>query len=487
MAEEFKLLSEYYNIDGDLFVQNGIFNPTITKDTKLFIDPLLLRNSDENEFNTDAVTQYREYFQGLYNKILLLGNDSLTQTKKDKIFQNLIKEIKSTEKKGLCLGFAGANNRGRGIGPIIAGRILKNAKDIILAGVDNPIIFHSLFLLEEGIGPDFISDMTAKIIEKSLFAYTQRISELLKIPTRIWYIEGDPYRLPKHPKEEAYINFVPLDVLSKIPVDNDFDFVMERFININPTNDEIRDRVNNQIAEIFSSMTDQNKGEVKKRVKEELIQNNLMLDLSEMISNIEPVGYDKNLDPLGVTLIPQFINFIKTHFNLQFEGKKPPEEIVFEIVKRFENYILNNNDAKRENLYYQGEPRAEKCWQQFFAAYVREIFAANNLDFTPEFETGRGPVDFKVSRGTECKILIEMKLSSNGQYQHGLSRQLEIYKDATENITDSYYIFIDLETNPKKSREKVDKLNKILATNETDIKTNLIIIDGKIKPSASKT
>ena len=484
MTKEFKLLSEYYNIDGNLFAQNGIFNPTISRDTRLFIDPLKLKKSSESEFNTDAVTQYQEYFQSLFNTILLFGDTSLNQIKKNKIFKNLIREIKSTEKKGLCLGFANGNNRGRGIGPKLAAQILNNAKDIILTGIDNPIIFHSLFLLEEGIGPDFISDMTAKIIEKSLFEYTQKISKALSIPTHIWYINNESYRLPKHPKEETYINFVPLDILSQIPVDNDFETVIRGFISINPTNDEIRDNVNGQIAEIFSDMNDKNKGEIKKKIREEILKNNLMLELSEVITNIDPKKYDTQKDPLGVITVPLFIDFIKKNFDLKFEEQKPPEEIVSDIVKRFTNYISNNNDVKREALYCEGEPRSEKCWQQFFATYVREIFAANNLAFTPEYETGRGPVDFKVSRGSESTILIEMKLSSNGQYQHGLKRQLEIYKDATENVTDAYYIFIDIENNPNKSREKAGKLNKIIA--EEKIKTNLIIINGKIQPSGSK-
>ncbi|MBV5349814.1 hypothetical protein JZU71_01240, partial [bacterium] len=55
---------------------------------------------------------------------------------------------------------------------------------------------------------------------------------------------------------------------------------------------------------------------------------------------------------------------------------------------------------------------------------------ANDLDISPESDAGRGPVDFKFSNGSKGKVLVEIKLTSNNQLQHGFESQLPIYMKA---------------------------------------------------------
>ena len=45
---------------------------------------------------------------------------------------------------------------------------------------------------------------------------------------------------------------------------------------------------------------------------------------------------------------------------------------------------------------------------------------------------GRGPADFKVSRGSEDKTIIEFKLAKNTQLKRNLQNQTEIYKRASD-------------------------------------------------------
>jgi hypothetical protein len=47
---------------------------------------------------------------------------------------------------------------------------------------------------------------------------------------------------------------------------------------------------------------------------------------------------------------------------------------------------------------------------------------ANNLDISCEPDEGRGPVDFKLSRGQDITV-IEVKLSTNKQYLLGMKRR----------------------------------------------------------------
>jgi len=53
-------------------------------------------------------------------------------------------------------------------------------------------------------------------------------------------------------------------------------------------------------------------------------------------------------------------------------------------------------------------------------------------DVSREVNDGRGPADFKVSRGASDKTLVEFKLASNTQLKRNLQKQLVIYQKASD-------------------------------------------------------
>lgn len=74
----------------------------------------------------------------------------------------------------------------------------------------------------------------------------------------------------------------------------------------------------------------------------------------------------------------------------------------------------------------KSKPRPESMSQMLFYMIASVYCKINNLDITPEAETGRGPVDFKVSSGFSDRVLVEVKLSSNPGLLHGYTTQLEL-------------------------------------------------------------
>ena len=64
----------------------------------------------------------------------------------------------------------------------------------------------------------------------------------------------------------------------------------------------------------------------------------------------------------------------------------------------------------------------EKCVQFILLYGASSFIKANDLDISCEPDEGRGPVDFKISRGQD-KTIVEVKLSSNPQYLHGFTSQ----------------------------------------------------------------
>ena len=58
----------------------------------------------------------------------------------------------------------------------------------------------------------------------------------------------------------------------------------------------------------------------------------------------------------------------------------------------------------------------------------RLVWYATEVDVNREVNNGRGPVDFKVSKGSSDSTLVEFKLASNTKLKKNLSNQVEIYK-----------------------------------------------------------
>ena len=63
-------------------------------------------------------------------------------------------------------------------------------------------------------------------------------------------------------------------------------------------------------------------------------------------------------------------------------------------------------------LWINNKPRNEKCWQQSFHLSIFQKLEDAGLDIGAEYQTGSGPIDFCISKGAKCRILIEIKLIS---------------------------------------------------------------------------
>lgn len=98
----------------------------------------------------------------------------------------------------------------------------------------------------------------------------------------------------------------------------------------------------------------------------------------------------------------------------------------------FKQYIENQDGHRLLNRAGQERPLAtEKEVQLFFGL----IFFGSEFDVNREVNNGRGPVDFKVSKGGIDKSLIEIKLASNSQLKRNLQNQVAVYEKANETRT----------------------------------------------------
>jgi hypothetical protein len=70
-----------------------------------------------------------------------------------------------------------------------------------------------------------------------------------------------------------------------------------------------------------------------------------------------------------------------------------------------------NNGLWKDFHNNDGTHKKEAFAQRLFFAIAHSYCEANDLDISPESNSGSGPVDFKIGKGFSDKINIEMKLS----------------------------------------------------------------------------
>jgi hypothetical protein len=102
-----------------------------------------------------------------------------------------------------------------------------------------------------------------------------------------------------------------------------------------------------------------------------------------------------------------------------------------------------------------------------------------DLDLNAEVNNGRGPVDFKVSKGKKNSNLVEFKLAKNTALEKNLQHQVAIYEKASDAKTS---IKVIMYFNDAELQRVKDIIKRLKLTGCKDI----VLIDASPKASASK-
>jgi hypothetical protein len=470
--------SQYFKVEERDPNKLGVLNPTLNADTKLFIDPMLVPLSSHREMRSNARKTYQEHF-GLVIRLL-----KASKAEGDVAWRNARRLMEFPEIKWTCLGYGAQSVAGAGSGAFTTDTVMQTAKEIVDLGVDDPDLFVALGLFESGIGPDRISDMATNVIFPDLLAFNDRVLKQLSVPTKraaLRLKNGKSYvaDLPTNPFEAEPIVLVPADILRDLPIAQDWSDVADAA----SRNAELRHRVNQDIGNIWRRRTLKDKDDLRRRV---MASQRTFETFIELLRGAKAKPYDLAADPLGEIVWRRVAETIagaepfalKSPARLDADGVA---EVVEKIIEQFQ--FLIEKRRLSEELYHQGSPRIEKAAQRLFFAVAHAYCKANDIDLTPEADTGNGPVDFKVSSGFTGRVLVEIKLSTNPHILAGYTKQLETYKGA-EETTRGYYVIIDVGQMGRKDTQLIALRNaELLKGNKT---SPIIFIDGKRRLSASR-
>ena len=468
-------VSQFVGVSAKSFDQTGAFDAILDVDSRLFIDPHLLPASSAPEL-AKSYGKVKKRF----TDILKLLEKSKGET--DPFWKAAFGRFYFPELEGLCIGYSADGTRGSGMGPGLRKRILRTAKQIVDAGIEDTEIFELVGLFEEDVGPDRISDMVGRIVIEDLQKYTERILKSLKVKTS--KVAGNPYESIQNPYNGKPLILVPSDVLRDLPIANDWsdiDYVCQ-------FNAALRNRVNALIGDTWKKATRSVRKSDLRAVL--LSEPDALRDLIEAYKKKPAATYDYSSDRSGEFIWFRASRQYTKQFPLKIKLPKTPtgadvQATVKTICEKFQDLIENN--ALSSLLYDStGKPKKEEAAQKLFYGIADSYCEANDLDLSREANAGRGPVDFKVSKGYKGRVVVEAKLTSNPQLLHGFEVQIEEYQKAEKTKT-AVYLVIDV-SESRATKNRVTKLKALLRTSKASGKRmpEVIFVDGLRKLSASK-
>lgn len=472
MAQSF---ADFYKVDPTLFATTGALDPILGVDTRLFIDPSFLRLTTTPELQ-DSYASLLTYFEQVLNVIINIKKEG------DRFWREADKLLTFPEVKGLCIGYATKSTSGSGMGPAIRAKLLDSVAQIISAGIKDPVLFEIVGAFEDDVGSDRISDMIAKIIIADLVKYTQRVCSDCGIPMETLSLGKNlPMEdLPLNPLTNAPIILMPREILNDLPTAEDFSDIQR----VTKHNEKVREELNTIIGSSWSKATQATRKEAARNTF--ISHPEVLAEILAAYKKSTPPFYDFDDDRSGEVIWYPVAREIAAKIELPLNLSKQPsadevEAVVLAICEHFRQLIENNQLC--ELLYDKNnDPKHESAAQLLFFGIADAYCKANKLDLSPESDSGRGPVDFKVSSGYDGRVLVELKLTSNNQLLHGFTKQLPTYL-AAENTERGILLVID---NGGASEARLKTFNE--AVNNTGKKApKVIMVDGISRPSASIT
>ena len=452
--------SERFRIDAELIKAYGAVDISLVCDIPLFIDPMLIFNSDKSEYRA-LHKEIIRYFHFLYTK----AKQGLSS-----------KEINAwfnfSEVPNNWLGFSLVGNKGLALGKKYANFLYHNIEFALdTHGISQGQHIEKAMLLYEGSGKDKISDLTVNLIKRFLCEYTQDFAKeyiapnMCKIlPVEKAYFNYDTesfvskeYMLPyvfNENGEIEYILLTPYDILreDEPSINRDDFYNSHERIRAAIENDTLRAYVNNYIGQAVRRY-EENQRRNRQTVREKSIQK-IEKDAFRDIVKEYPELYDyyiklreadtdeirmqcmqelnKQLEKL-LLASKNLISIFKQN-GYSNDGSQSARE---EAKKRlaFFKHIIEECDGYK-NLYVKGEQIAkENDLQRLF----RFVWYGTNYKVDAEPNNGRGQADFIVSIGQQNQNIVEFKLASNSTLSHVFT-QVKIYEAA--NCADGSLIAI---------------------------------------------
>lgn len=122
------------------------FDPILTVDTLLFVDPFLVYANEYGPFK-GSYKEIIDFFNSVFRLIARSGGDEQSQA-----YKKTVRVLVFPEREEICLGYTRAGTTGSGSGRDLAKRVVSAIWEAIEVGMYEITHFEEITLLREGIG-----------------------------------------------------------------------------------------------------------------------------------------------------------------------------------------------------------------------------------------------------------------------------------------------------------------------------------------------
>lgn len=438
--------TDFFGVDPGVLEAYGAFNVSLVNDLPLFIDPFLLFDSEDET--------YQRLHQDIIRYVRFLRDRSVETILPPRMVEEW---FHFPEVRQNWLGFSKSGNGGSGLGGKFAHALHKNLHSAFRTFGEETITrghhLEKLRLLDNGVGRDHLSDFTTNLIKAFLLEYTQTFAlEHLKPAQRRrvavqkvrfdyerqrW--RGETYELPWW--DGDFVILTPKEILTKDEAWINRSDLLDRFSDIYASipDEQLRARVDEHFRALLSDNPKDD--EAKEAASATILAFPEVLDY--YIREKEETG-DKAHQISGLKVHEteeQFVKQVRELVDLHLAGTAFYQETdSFEASLRrvhFLKDVIENKDGYR--LFYLKDKPIKR--EEDLQIMYRLTWFASSFEIDREVNNGRGPVDFKASKGSKDKTLIEFKLASNSKLKKNLQNQVGVY-EAANNTSKSIKVIL---------------------------------------------
>lgn len=485
--------SDHFRVDPKKLEKAGVVNISLVADLPLFVDPFLLFNSKK--------PAYKTLHEGMIEYLLFLRDKAAGGVIDHALLKSwyCFPEIKQT-----WLGFSKLGNAGSGLGMDFAHALHRNlhtlfadfGKEQITKGTH----LEKVCLVRDKVGRDNISDFTTNLIKHHLCVLTEAFARAhlqanqrrrvsvanvdFSYETERWMPRS--FDLPWTGAD--YVLLCPKDMLTKDDTwinRTDLTYQFEDIPDAIP-DDQLRAQINNYFARALK----RNRRREPTRAERESAALATIREFPELIDwyiRYKEEHGDEALDisKLRLQLVEDFMikgaqQLVRTLGTTDFYKNQTKElgSSYEEAHRRLAYFKHTIENGGYRQFYINKEPiQREEDVQRLF----RYVWFDSSYALSPEVNHGRGPADFEVSKGSENKTIVEMKLAKNSQLKKNLQHQAEIYQTAS-NAGHAIKVIVYF------SYAELQRVQKILKDLKLAGHRDVVLIDARNdnKPSGSK-
>lgn len=475
--------SDVFQVSAETVDEYGAFDVALVNDLPLFVDPFLLFDSEDDK--------YKELHTSIIRYLVFLRDRACADdfTEGNITHWLLFKEVKQN-----WLGFSKTGNRGTGLGRTFANALALNLKSVFknfgTETVTSGSHIEKLSLLNGGVGRDHLSDFTTNLIFGFLLDYTEKFAKTHLRPdqyrrfrldkvvfdydTRRW--KSAYFDLPFY--EGDFVLLTPKDMLTRDESWINQGDLIHQFTQIRQSlpDSALRAQVDEHFysqIDNFSSADERKEAVLRTVEKYPDVLDHYILKKEETASAAHALS-DLKVNETHVQFVENVKELIGDHLSKTpfYEVGDSYDECHQRIA--YLKHVIEDNDGYRL-FYLKGVPmKRESDLQTLF----RLTWFRTTYDVNSEVNNGRGPVDYKVSRGRKDACLVEFKLANNSGLKRNLAHQVNVYANANETSKAIKVVlyFSDAE------REKVQKVLKELGLEKCP---DVVLIDASPETKAS--